>query len=177
MFRKLIFLGVFVGVAAAVPVMLEQHVANQPAADGKAAGQVEQRADAAMQTAALAGRKTRIPADAMGHFSGQFTVNGRNISGVVDTGATLVAINESTARRLGIRLSPQDYSREVRTANGIVNAAPVILDRVEVGRVQVQQVPALVLSDRALAETLIGMSFLGKLKRYSVSEGALLLEQ
>lgn len=176
MLRKLILLGVFVGVSASVPVIIEQRAAVRAQDPAAPAASETPRAALAVEQS-LSGRKMRIGADASGHFSAQFSVNGKPVAGVVDTGATLVALNESTARRLGIRLAPADFTREARTANGVVRAAPVVLERIVIGRVEVQQVGAIVLSDKALGETLIGMSFLGKLKRYSVAEGALVLEQ
>jgi len=39
--------------------------------------------------------------DARGHFSAEFKLNGRKINGMIDTGATLIAINLSTARKAG----------------------------------------------------------------------------
>ena len=51
-----------------------------------------------------------------------------------DTGASLVAINVSTARRLGFSPAALDFQHQVRTANGSTKAAYVVLDRIEIGK-------------------------------------------
>ena len=42
---------------------------------------------------------------------------------MVDTGASLVALNEKSAARFGLRPSRSDYNATVSTANGTVKAA------------------------------------------------------
>ncbi len=69
------------------------------------------------------GRSTRIAADERGHFIAKARLNGRPVDVLVDTGATLVAINESTARRIGLKLSAADFKYKVNTANGQTMAA------------------------------------------------------
>lgn len=182
MLRKLLYLGVFTGLAAAVPAILEKQDAFQPGAEQVApvADMPEPAVGVALSRAGdnpAAGRKFRIAADETGHFSAQFSLNGRPTRALIDTGATFVAINRSTARRLGLRLSPADFVRTVRTANGTISAALVKLDRIEIGRVSVSGVDALVIEDAALNDTLIGMSFLSRLSRYAVADGAIQLEQ
>ncbi|MBK8457881.1 MAG: TIGR02281 family clan AA aspartic protease [Phyllobacteriaceae bacterium] len=174
MLRKLILLGVFSGIAAAIPVVLDNNGVFQP---GPASAPTRPAEVAPRAEIALSGRKIRIEADELGHFSGQFMLNGRPVRALVDTGATLVAINRSTANRLGLHLSPGDFRHKARTANGAIAAAAVILERVEIGRVSVANVQAMVIDDKSLSETLIGMSFLKQLSRYAVTEGALVLEQ
>jgi aspartyl protease family protein len=96
---------------------------------------------------------------------------------MVDTGATLVAINLSTARRIGIQLTPADFKYEVRTANGKTRAASANIERLQIGRILVENVDAVVLDDKALDGALIGVSFLNRLAKYQVENGALLLVQ
>lgn len=108
-----------------------------------------------------------------GHFFGTFTINGRKADGLVDTGASVVAINISTARRLGVSTGSLSFDAKVNTANGIVKAAVVMLDRVEIGTIAVKDVQAMVLPDKSLSGMLVGMSFLNKLSSYRVENGAL----
>ncbi len=75
----------------------------------------------------------------------------------------MIALNESTARRLGFGGNALDFRYDVDTANGRTKAAKVTLDRVELDDVRVRDVQALVLKDEALSSSLIGMSFLKKL--------------
>jgi aspartyl protease family protein len=125
----------------------------------------------------LAGRSERIDADRRGHFVAQARLNGRPMPVLVDTGATLVAINESTARKLGIRLSPVDFRYRARTANGETAMAAVSIDEISVGRVVVRDVEASVLRDNSLSGVLLGMSFLKRLRRFEVDSGTLILTQ
>lgn len=112
-----------------------------------------------------------------GHFAGSFRMNGKQVDGMIDTGASAVAINESTARRLGFSPASLDYKYSVGTANGTTQAAHVVLNRIEIGSIRVRDVDAFVLKDKALSSTLIGMSFLKKLKSYTADGGTLRLVQ
>jgi aspartyl protease family protein len=96
---------------------------------------------------------------------------------MVDTGASVVALNESSAARFGLRPSRSDYRATVTTANGTVKAAPTRLAMVEVGGLIVRDVDAMVLPDEALSENLLGLSFLSKLKRFEYANGKMVLEQ
>lgn len=118
-----------------------------------------------------------LEASGSGHFTGNFILNGKSVSGLIDTGATFVAMNETTAKRLGFTGNSLDYRYAVNTANGPAEAAHVMLDRVEIGGVRAQSVEAFVLKDQALNETLIGMSFLRKLRSYAVENGRMVLKQ
>jgi aspartyl protease family protein len=113
-------------------------------------------------------RAATIQMDKSGHFSADFRINGRNVRGLIDTGATYVAFNMSAARTLGLRLGASDFDHQVSTANGNVKAAMVMLDRMEVGSISVENVEAFVLEDRALSSFLVGMSFMSKVQSYRV---------
>lgn len=123
------------------------------------------------------GRRVRFSADANGHFVSEFKLNGRRVTAMVDTGATTVALNRSTARSIGIPLAQSDFKYEVRTANGIARAATVVIDNVSIGRIVVDDVQAAVLEDDSLAGTLVGMSFLSRLSKFQIENGSLLLEE
>lgn len=121
-------------------------------------------------------RSTRIRGDRTGHFVANFSINGRSIQGVVDTGASAIAINRSTAKRIGISVAQSDFTYRVSTANGETYAAPVVIDKVEIGSIKVRDVPAMVLEDSALGMTLIGMTFL-KQVQFSVADNTLSISQ
>jgi high affinity Mn2+ porin len=59
---------------------------------------------------------------------------------------------------------------------GVIAAAPIELNRVEVGDLMVRNVAAVVLPDEALAQNLLGMSFLSRV-HWSYLGGKLVLEQ
>ncbi|MNH83138.1 hypothetical protein D3C73_355320 [compost metagenome] len=172
--RTAMFAAVAVVVATQIPALLEhtgpaqqEPVVQAPAAKSPAA--------AAPQAASLSPGTMVLNADGRGHFIGTFRLNGKSVTGLVDTGASVVAINERTARMLGYGANSLDFRYPMQTANGQTLAAHVVLDRVEIGNVLVRDVDAMVLRDEALSTTLVGMSFLTKLKSYQVKGGSLTL--
>ena len=127
--------------------------------------------------AQASGRSLNIPPDARGHFQTDGRIEGQRISFMIDTGASLVALNEKSAARFGLRPSRSDYNAIVSTANGTIKAARTRLAMIDLGGLVVRDVDALVLPDEALSENLLGLSFLSKLKRFEYADGKLVLEQ
>src|ERR1700730_17800725 len=103
-------------------------------------------ATVAMATSASAGsRSINIPRDARGHFATEGRIVGQRIAFMVDTGASVIALNESSAARFGLRPARGDYKATVTTANGTIKAAPTRLAMVDIGGLVVRDVDALVL--------------------------------
>jgi aspartyl protease family protein len=127
--------------------------------------------------AQASGRSLNIPPDARGHFQTDGRIEGQRISFMIDTGASLVALNEKSAARFGLRPSRSDYNAIVSTANGTIKAARTRLAMIDLGGLVVRDVDALVLPDEALSENLLGLSFLSKLKRFQYANGKMVLEQ
>lgn len=111
-----------------------------------------------------------------GHYEVTAEINGRGISMLVDTGATMVALSRRDAERIGILPHQLDYSGRAQTANGVARVAHVTLDELTLGEISVRDVPAAVI-DAPLPTSLLGMSFLGKLAGFSVENGKLILRQ
>jgi aspartyl protease family protein len=187
MLRKLLILGVLAGTSAAFPILyqsnpqildglLKSAVGTRPAVDAQAHLNLVAVPNRPATPQPL-GRKVLVTADARGHFMSAFKLNGRQVDGMIDTGATLVAINSSTARRIGISLNASDFSNTVNTANGAIRAAVATIDRVQIGKITVDGVQAVVLDDKALHTNLIGLSLLQRLEKYQVENGTLLLVQ
>jgi aspartyl protease family protein len=132
----------------------------------------------ASETVAQAGLRTlSIQRDARGHFAADGRIDGQRIAFMVDTGASVIALNESSAARFGLRPSRNDYRATVTTANGTVKAARARLAMVDIGGLIVRDVDAMVLPDEALSENLLGLSFLSKLRRFEYANGKMVLEQ
>jgi aspartyl protease family protein len=110
-----------------------------------------------------------------GHFVARTQVNGRRVSMIVDTGASTVVLRPEDARRAGILLGSLDYTIPVETANGRAFAARIKLDRVSVGELTLEKVEALVTKPGALQQSLLGMSFLSRLRSYEFSGNQLLM--
>jgi aspartyl protease family protein len=88
---------------------------------------------------------------------------------LVDTGATTVVLKPADAERAGIDLSTLAYTMPVDTANGTTFAAPVRLKSLSVGPIEVRDIEALVAAPGNLKESLLGMSFLKRLRSYEFS--------
>ena len=133
---------------------------------------------AAVETSTqTAGRSLSIPRDARGHFQTEGRIDGQRIGFMVDTGASVIALNESSAARFGLRPSSSDYNATVTTANGKVRAARTRLAMVDIGGLVVRDVDAMVLPDDALSENLLGLSFRSRLQRFEYANGQMVLEQ
>ncbi len=106
------------------------------------------------------GSGTRIvmTAGSGGHFLSSGTINGKQVQFMVDTGATVIALGQADADRIGL-----DYKKGprglVRTANGEVVVFQVMLNTVRIGDVQVHNVEAVVVP-QAMSYVLLGNSFL-----------------
>lgn len=127
--------------------------------------------------APAAGHSLSIPRDGRGHFQAEGRIEGQRIGFMIDTGASVVALNEKSAARFGLRPSRSDYNAAVSTANGTIKAARTRIAMLEVGGLVVRDVDAMVLPDEALSENLLGLSFLSRLKRFEYANGQMVLEQ
>ncbi|WFU41632.1 TIGR02281 family clan AA aspartic protease [Bradyrhizobium sp. CB82] len=134
---------------------------------------------AAVQAAApqAVNRSVSIPRDGRGHFQTEGRIDGQRIGFMIDTGASVVALNETSAARFGLRPSRGDYNANVTTANGTIKAARIRIAMLDVGGLIVRDVDAMVLPDEALSENLLGLSFLSKLRRFEYANGQMVLEQ
>ena len=108
------------------------------------------------------GGKVVLTADGAGHFVSTGTINGVSVRFLVDTGATMVSLGASDAKRIGIDASKGERGTS-QTANGQVQVVKVKLDSVRIGEVTLLNVDALVHSnDMPIA--LLGMSFLNRME-------------
>ncbi|WP_090230324.1 retropepsin-like aspartic protease family protein [Filomicrobium insigne] len=117
-----------------------------------------------------------LRADTQGHYNSDIEINGRTVHAMVDTGATMVAMSYEDAEHAGIFLSPSNFTHRVNTANGVARVAPVTLDRVRLGSIEVRDVRAAVAERGRLNGTLLGMSFLGRISRLEMRDGVLVLQ-
>ena len=120
--------------------------------------------------------RTRLSPDRLGHFSARAHINNRTIDVMIDTGASTVALTHEDARRLGLHPRKSDFTRRVSTANGLVHVAPVTLGSVRIGQVEERHISAVIMPKGVMDKSLMGMSFLKKLKRVEMASGKLILE-
>ncbi len=109
-----------------------------------------------------------------GHYLSAGKINSVPVNFLVDTGATVVAISDDLARRIGLRFGAR---RTVETANGRTSGYETVLDRVAVGGLQLQRVRAVILPQmRTRGRVLLGMSFLEEFELLQ-SNGVLTIRQ
>jgi aspartyl protease family protein len=119
---------------------------------------------------------TELKAGQNGHFFVKAEINGRTVKVLVDTGASAVALSYEDARDIGLHPGNLDYNVPVSTANGVARAAGVNLNKVEIDGVRVSDVQGLVMPEGVMRGSLLGMSFLSKLKSFKVEDGVLYLK-
>lgn len=114
-----------------------------------------------------------LVSDPQGHYFADLTINGMTVRGMIDTGATSIALDEATAAKMGITAAG-GHSGIAQTANGnigivtktvpLVKIGPIALDNVEVSIGTSSHIP------------LIGMSVLRRL-RISAAGGQMVLSR
>ncbi len=104
-----------------------------------------------------------IPRSANMQYLTTATINGRQVSVLVDTGANVVAMNSHTASSLGVDYKAGQPSR-VTTASDVVDAWLVNLSFIDIGGIRVDNVSAMVTEGSFPATTLLGMTYLKHVK-------------
>jgi aspartyl protease family protein len=169
---------VIAALAIAAGFFVPRYLSNVGPAPVPANAQSRALASAASPPGADARTRSVVVArDGRGHFDVDGRVNGRRVSFLIDTGASVVALTARDAARLGIHPPRNAFVAEVKTANGTVRAARAQLDVVTIGNLELRDVAALVMPDEALSDNLLGLSFLSRLRRFEYSDGKLVLEQ
>jgi aspartyl protease family protein len=108
-----------------------------------------------------------------GHFVVASSVNGTAMRLLFDTGASAVVLSYEDAQRAGIDVDGLHFTLPVTTANGTGRAAVIALDRIEIGGIARRNIRAFVADKGALQGSLLGISFLETLSRYSVAGNTL----
>lgn len=97
-----------------------------------------------------------------GHYIANGEINGQPVRFMVDTGATLVSIPATVARDLGLRAEGRGVAQ---TAGGPIEVGYTLLDKVRLGNIELENVPASINPDMpGIEEVLLGMSFLRELE-------------
>jgi aspartyl protease family protein len=136
-------------------------------------------AETAVETPVITSHQIRTASlrkEGDGHFWATAYVNGMPIKFLVDTGASLVALSERDARRVGIDTDDLQQNAEVKTAAGRVRASTALIDSIEIDGVKIEDVQAVVI-DKGLEHSLLGMSFLNRLDGWDVTPTAIVIRQ
>ena len=92
-----------------------------------------------------------------GHYVTHGTINDEQVTFLLDTGATDIAIPETSADRLKLK---KGRSILVKTANGNVRAYRTRLESVAIGEIRLHDLNATILTNMAGSDILLGMSYL-----------------
>lgn len=104
------------------------------------------------------GSEIVLTATGGGHFVTPGRINNREVRFMVDTGATVVAISDEDARRIGLDFR-NGQRVSLNTANGLVQGHVVTLNSIRIGDVEVFNVTGVV-SPSPMPYVLLGNSFL-----------------
>ncbi len=150
---------------------------SSPAIQQVAAADSVARSDNGAIQTSTGRRRIELAAGGNDHFFAEAELNGRPVTVMVDTGASMVALTYDDARRAGIYPRDSDFTGRSSTANGIARFAPVDIDRVSIGGIEVRNVRAAVMEEGKLETSLLGMSYLSKVGSVAMKSGRLVLEE
>ncbi len=103
-----------------------------------------------------------LTADSAGHFLTTGSINGATVRFLVDTGASMISLGASDARRIGLDPRKGEIGH-TQTANGVVQVSRVKLNTVRIGDVTLNNVDATI-HPHDLPVALLGMSFLNRME-------------
>ncbi len=114
------------------------------------------------------GGEIRLVRQDDGHFWLRAQLNGHDTDLMVDSGATLTAINGEAARTAELVLDPESESIELNTANGIVKARTATVKAMVVGEFELED-HEVVVSDGFGDTNVVGMNFLDGFESWNVT--------
>ncbi len=110
-----------------------------------------------------------------GHFAVRANVDDVPLTFLFDTGASYVTLTLSDAAAVGVNIDALDFALPIRTANGVIQAAPITIERLAIGTIERHGLKALVAQSNSLDQSLLGMSFLDTLNGYGIAGDRLVL--
>jgi aspartyl protease family protein len=122
----------------------------------------------------VAGDETRLRMAPNGHFFADVTLNGLKRRMLIDSGATVTALSERTARAAGIGTDQSVIPVIIQTANGTVRADTGTVGELRLGNIVARDLKV-VISPAFGSVDVIGMNFLSKLKSWRVEGRTLIL--
>ena len=127
---------------------------------------------ASLPSAQASARSIRIPVAADGHYWVEATINGTPARFLIDSGATMTALSEQTARATGLTIDPIAPGIVMTTANGSIEAKRSSIASLVVGPVRATDLPVVV-SPAFGDVNVVGMNLLSRLKSWGVRDGAM----
>jgi aspartyl protease family protein len=122
----------------------------------------------------VVGGEVRVPMAPDGHFWANATLNGTKHRMMIDSGATITAISEETARASGIAVDAALVPVVLKTANGLARARTGTARELRVGDIVASDLKIVITP--ALGDLdVLGMNFLSKLASWRVEGRTLIL--
>ena len=106
-----------------------------------------------------------ITASNDGHFYVNGKANGKHLRFMIDTGASEIMLSPKAATRIGINLKSLQFTQRYRTANGIGLGAPYRLKKFSIGSFELAETKVSI-NKSEMSQSLLGLSFLQRLKSY-----------
>ncbi|WCP15077.1 hypothetical protein sphantq_03533 [Sphingobium sp. AntQ-1] len=131
-------------------------------------------APAALPKARTEGQALRIPVAPDGHYWVEASINGTTARFLIDSGATITALSENTARAAGLNYDVGEPGVIMTTANGKVSAKRSSIATLSIGPISASDLPVVV-SPTFGEVNVIGMNMLSRLKSWGVQDGAMVL--
>ena len=102
-------------------------------------------------------RELKLLRNHYGHYVASGSINNHEVTFMLDTGASDVAIPEAIANDIGLR---KGHPLTYQTANGKITVYATLLDEIALGDIRLHQVRATINPNVQGEEILLGMSFL-----------------
>lgn len=122
----------------------------------------------------IPGGATELRRAGDGHFYAGVTTNGRAITMLVDTGASVVALTGADARAAGLHWNPAQLGVVAQGASGPIRGVALRLDRVALGSHEVRNVEAVIIPE-GLPISLLGQSFLATVEPVRIEKDRMVL--
>ena len=125
------------------------------------------RAQLGLDDQQVSGGEVRIRMSPDGHFWARATINGVERRMLVDSGATVTALSERTARLASVDRDSNLFPLAMRTANGVVRAEAGSIERLRLGGIEARNLKVVI--SPALGDVdILGMNFLSQLDAWRV---------
>lgn len=120
------------------------------------------------------GAATELRRAGDGHFYAGVNANGRSLTMLVDTGASVVALTGSDARAIGLHWDPADLAVVAQGASGPIRGVSLTLERVALGGHEAYNVAAIIVPE-GLPISLLGQSFLATIEPVRIERERMVL--
>lgn len=122
----------------------------------------------------VSGKELKVQMSPDGHFWVVASINGAKARMLIDSGATVTALSEQTARAAGVETGSGLTPVMLRTANGMAPARTGSIDELKVGNIVARNLRIVTAPGLGTLDVL-GMNFLSKLDSWRVQGGTLIL--